>query len=387
MAPQGEAAHARNGARAIPVTASAAVDNPDAAVSQLASVIGPAEPALVLLFASPGSALPALTARLRLALPSGCRVVGCSSAGELSSDGYRSGTVVAVGFPARSFRAGVVVLRDISRLPVSDWMSEVRAFHAGFAPRLDHSTFGVLLVDGLSKREDVLVATLDAAMPQTPVLGGSAGDGLEFSETCLVLDGEALTDAGLLCLIETDLAVHDVIFDHFQATATRMVVTRAEPDERLILEINAEPAAEEYARLVGVRREDLSPLVFAEHPLLVRMGGRYYVRAIREQTPEGGLRLMSAIETGMVMTLGRADDLTEGFEQMLAGLPAHPALVLSFDCILRRLAVEHAGLGTEIRDIFTRYNMVGFNTYGEQHNGMHMNQTFVGLAFLTPEPA
>ena len=29
--------------------------------------------------------------------------------------------------------------------------------------------------------------------------------------------------------------------------------------------------------------------------------------------------------------------------------------------------------------------MAGFNTYGEQHGGLHVNQTFVGLAFLEPD--
>jgi hypothetical protein len=29
--------------------------------------------------------------------------------------------------------------------------------------------------------------------------------------------------------------------------------------------------------------------------------------------------------------------------------------------------------------------VAGFNTYGEQHGGLHVNQTFVGLAFLEPE--
>jgi hypothetical protein len=27
--------------------------------------------------------------------------------------------------------------------------------------------------------------------------------------------------------------------------------------------------------------------------------------------------------------------------------------------------------------------VVGFNTYGEQHGGIHMNQTFVGIAFFS----
>ena len=43
-----------------------------------------------------------------------------------------------------------------------------------------------------------------------------------------------------------------MIFDHFTPASDRMVVTEALPEERVILSINAEPAAEEYARLIGV---------------------------------------------------------------------------------------------------------------------------------------
>jgi hypothetical protein len=228
------------------------------------------------------------------------------------------------------------------------------------------------------------VATFDAALPHVMVLGGSAGDGNDFSQTCVIANDAVLRDVAVFCLIETDLEVRDLIFDHFSATDTRMIVTRANPAQRSLLEINAEPAAEEYARIVGVPVSELSPLVFARHPLLVNMGGRYFVRAIREPTDDGGLLLMSSIDTGAVMSLGLAEDLTVGFEAMLRDLPSTPSLILSFDCILRRLAMEHAGLGSAIKDIFCRYNMAGFNTFGEQHGGMHMNQTFVGLAFMEP---
>ena len=47
-----------------------------------------------------------------------------------------------------------------------------------------------------------------------------------------------------------------------------------------------------------------------------------------------------------------------------------------------RLALERAGLATVMSDLFTRFRVAGFNTYGEQHSGMHVNQTFVGLAFM-----
>ena len=62
-------------------------------------------------------------------------------------------------------------------------------------------------------------------------------------------------------------------------------------------------------------------------------------------------------------------------------------MVLAFDCILRRLALEQAGLEEEVAALHRRYNIRGFNTYGELHEGMHVNQTFVGMAFLPPDDA
>ncbi len=367
---------------AAPVKATALLNDIGIAVESLLATLVPADPTLVLLFASPSSILPELASALRKGLPEACRIVGCSSAGELSDEGYRSGTAVAIGLPASSFRAATLVLQDLTQLPVSSWMSGLRNLSANFRPDPARSLFGVLLVDGLSHQEEVLVATLDAALPHVLALGGSAGDRIDFLQTCVISDDAVLHDVAVFCLIETDLEVRHLIFDHFRATETRMIVTSANPAKRSLLEINAEPAADEYARIVGVPVSELSPLIFARHPLLVNMGGRYFVRAIREPTEDGGLMLMSSIDTGAVMSLGLAEDLTEGFEAMLRDLPSTPSLILSFDCILRRLALEHAGLSEAIKDIFRRYNMAGFNTFGEQHGGMHMNQTFVGLAFL-----
>lgn len=377
--------HSHRAGVAAPVKATTTLSDIAAAAEELLGLLLPVDPTLVLLFASPSAALTDLSHRLRAGLPDSCRIIGCSTAGELSCEGYRSGTAVVIGFPATSFRAETLVLEDLTRMPVSSWMMQLRGLLAGFRPDPQRRHFGVLLVDGLSHQEEVLVATLDAALPHIMILGGSAGDGVDFSQTRVIVDGEVRKDVAVFCLIETDLEVRDVIFDHFRATETRMVVTHANPAERSILEINAEPAAEEYARIVGVPLAELSPLVFARHPLLVHMGGRYFVRAIREPTADGGLLLMSSIDTGAVMSLGLAEDLTEGFEAVLKALPSRPSLILSFDCILRRLAMEHAGLGPAVKEIFSRYNMAGFNTFGEQHSGVHMNQTFVGLAFLDPQ--
>ena len=59
-------------------------------------------------------------------------------------------------------------------------------------------------------------------------------------------------------------------------------------------------------------------------------------------------------------------------------------LILGFDCILRRLDAENRQMGNRIEKIYKRHRVVGFHTYGEQYNAMHLNQTLTGIAFGAP---
>lgn len=367
-----------------PVSLAVPSDAPDLA-QRLLAALAPVEPSLVLLFGTPAPGLSGLGDQLGNALGPGCQVVGCSSAGEIGPEGYCSESVVALGFPAESFRVGVCILRDQAQVPVSDWMASLRRFHAGFRPDPRRASFGILLADAAARQEDVLVATLDAAIPGLPVVGGSAAEGIGFLPSCQMVNGEAHPGAAMFLLVETDLAVAEVSFAHFRPTDRRAVVTAADPHERIIWELNAEPAAQEYARLTGIPIDALTTTEFARHPLLLRTGRRHHVRAIRAMTPDGGLRLLSGIEAGNILTLGHAVDMTRGFADAMDALPRPPLMVLGFDCILRRLALERAGMAGPMSELLARYRVAGFNTYGEQHSGMHVNQTFVGMALMPPE--
>ncbi|WP_312524667.1 FIST N-terminal domain-containing protein [Paracoccus sp. (in: a-proteobacteria)] len=367
-----------------PVATSVELSDPDIA-GGLLRVLAPVKPGLVLLFASHAENLAELSRRLAQKLPEGCQIVGCSSAGEIGPMGYCAGTVTALGFPMDSFRSAVCVLRDQEHIPVSEWMQVLRNFRQDFDADQRHSVFGILLADGLARHEDVLVATLEATIPAVPVIGGSAADGLRFGRTCQVVNGVEHPGSALFLLIETPFTAAEVSFSHFSATEKKVVVTAADPQNRTILELNAEPAAEEYARLAGLRLGHLFPSEFARHPLVLRTGRRNHIRAIRSVTPEGGLELMSSIEAGTILRLGRVEDMTQGFAKALEALPRPPVMVLGFDCILRRLAIERAGMKDDMSEIFARFRVAGFNTYGEQYNGMHVNQTFVGMALMRPE--
>ena len=146
----------------------------------------------------------------------GCRVVGCSSAGCFAFGGYRDDRVVAVAFPATSFRAETIWLKGLRQHMARDWMLALRRLSEGFAGVAPGwSRFGLLMIDGLCRREELVAATVDATLGTLPVVGGSAGDGLRFGRTHLAIDGHSHPESAVFCLVASAFPVEEVIFDHF----------------------------------------------------------------------------------------------------------------------------------------------------------------------------
>lgn len=60
-------------------------------------------------------------------------------------------------------------------------------------------------------------------------------------------------------------------------------------------------------------------------------------------------------------------------------------MVLGFDCVLRKVDASSRQVLRRVSEIYQTNNVVGFNTYGEQYISMHLNQTFTGIAFESPD--
>ena len=157
----------------------------------------------------------------------------------------------------------------------------------------------------------------------------------------------------------------------------------ADPVGRVVTEINAEPAAEEYARLTGTTVNQLSPAVFASHPPMVRAGGEYYVRSIQSANPDGSLTFYCAIDEGVVLTLGEARNILDGLGTLFDDLDRSVGgidRIVGFDCVLNKIEAEQRQLTRKVSRMFVERRVTGFNTYGEQFHALHVNQTFSGLA-------
>jgi hypothetical protein len=245
------------------------------------------------------------------------------------------------------------------------------------------NSFALLLIDGLSVREEPVTRALQNALGKLPLLGGSAGDGLDFGETRTYFDGRFHSDSAVLILATTRLPFKLFKTQHFITTDQRLVVTEADPGLRIVKEINGLPAAQEYARMLGVDVCDLDATRFAAWPVVVMIDGTNYVRSIQQANADDSLTFMCAIEEGLVLRVAKGVDLLANLEQAFGQIKEEigpPQLTLVCDCILRKLEIAQKGLDDDVAALLGRSNTIGFSTYGEQFRGVHINQTLVGVA-------
>lgn len=359
---------------------------PDAA-AQLARALSGSPLALIILFVSAKADLTALITSLSPYFDS-TEIVGCTTAGELGATGYSDGEIVAIGLPASHFATKTLFVDDLHNIRAQERITAMIQNRTALAQMQPDwlSEFAFLLVDGLSTREDALVADLAMGLGPVPLFGGSAGDGERFGTTHVLYQGIFYQNAAVLVQLRSKCPVRVFKTDHLLPTDRRMVVTGADPTKRLVHEINAEPAAREYARLLGKDPEQLSTFTFAAHPLVVRIGDQTHVRAIQKVADNGDLVFFSAIDEGVVLTLAEPDDMVAHLDRELSALSAHqtPAMILGCDCVLRRVEASQKQLTTDISHVLAKHRVVGFSTYGEQLNSMHVNHTFTGVAIYPP---
>ncbi len=366
--------------------ASTAAKTADQATADLKAGLAQDDLSLVLLFSSPTHALNALARKLDKAFP-GVPVIGCTTAGEITPTGYAHDTIAGVSLAAPDFHAAARGVPDIRGFSVADGRQLVQECLRDLETKAPgwpvEKMFAMLLIDGLDACEESVVSAVHRELGPIPLFGGSAGDELSFTTTKVLWDGAFRQHSAVLVLVATDRPFHVFKTEHFGSSGEKMVVTAADPVRRVVTEINAEPAAEEYARMVGVSIDGLTPMIFANHPVVVRVGNVPYVRSIQKVNPDGSLTFFCAIDEGIVLTVATATDIEEDLARLFKNIEkyvAQPEAVIGCDCILRNLELRKKGAVERASKLMAEHNVIGFNTYGEQYHAMHVNQTFTGVA-------
>lgn len=360
--------------------------DPRQAVAEFHEQVAQPDMALVMFFCSSQYDLAVLAEEMNRRFV-GVQVVGCTTAGEIGTDGYVSQSIAGLSFPSEGWVAVAGRLEHLQDFTTAKGRHFPQALLRQLKelvpkPR-EHNSFAFLMVDGLSMREEPVSHSVQDALGSIRLVGGSAGDDTRFEQTWVFHEGAFRPDSAVLVLLHTLYEFRLFKTQHFNSSDERLVVTAADAARRVVIEINGRPAVVEYARLIGVAPEDLGPEHFAASPIVIMLDGTDYVRSIQKANPDGSLTFYCAIDEGLVLRVAKGKSLVNDLEKTFAELRddlGEPQVVITCDCILRNLELQRSGLQPAASEIYRRNHAVGFSTYGEQYCGVHVNQTLTGIA-------
>ncbi len=319
----------------------------------------------------------------------GPKTVACTTAGEIGVGGYSCNSITGLVLSATDFVSDLITIEDLN-YPLDENLANMRGqvslIIQGHRQQVPGSeSFAIILTDGLSAKEEYLMGQMSYVLNDIPIVGGSAGDGLKFKETGIYSDGTFKSMKAVVVIVSTCRPFYIFKSQHFSESDKKMVITESDPSNRIVKEIDGEPAALAYAKLLGLDVSELTPSVFSKNPVLINIGSENYIRSIQKVNPDNSLTFYCAIEDGIVLTLAKRDSFLTNLKKLCADIYSNigePSVCLGFECILRRLEVLDME-ETErlvINDVLKSNSFVGFHTYGEQLNGVHINQTLTGVA-------
>ena len=325
-------------------------------------------------------------------------LIGCTTAGEIASDGPADGGVVvtALGGPGFSVRTGQGVAgKDGPRAAgatAAACMNEA-------APAEDHVL--MLLTDGvIGDKQEIVRGVNEVVGAGTPLVGGCAGDSMKMEKTFQLHGGEVISEGVVAAAISSDAPIGIGWRHGWERVGEPMLVTRAAGDR--VVEIDDVPALDVYLERLDAPKEARSdPAEFTRwartHPLGLgrRPSGQEPVRCVNEAGFEDrSLGCTTAVpEGGMTWFMhGDADSILRSAEgscrDALDALDGRPAIgIVAFDCIGRRGVLGESGIREEVERIEATGDapVCGFYTYGEiaRRRGVNAfhSQTLVSLAF------
>ena len=272
----------------------------------------------------------------------GIELIGCSSDGEISTDGFLDGSIVLTLFVSDvvDIKAGVGerLGKDsdsASMVAVESARSRLRG-----SPVLCLATPESTTVSG-----DGVLRGLRAALgPEAGIFGGKAADSGAAAKTYQFCRGHVYMDSVPVLLFAEPLK-YSVGFDHgWSAIGRRRTVTKAWGSR--VLECDDEPMLNMYRHYLG----DHS-LVSAEYPLAVHEGGTFHLRTPSTYIErEGGIvfsgeiAVSSEVQFAEATRPGLIEATQRAAKEAAEKYPGRePAVAMMFVCAIRKYL-----LGTQV---------------------------------------
>jgi len=319
--------------------------------------LGGADPALVLVFATPRFDLPALLAGVR-SVTGNALLAGCTGSGELVAGRYLGfgGGVGVLALSQGPYRFAAASLGDIPADGLDAagrQLARAARDEAGPSP---HAA-ALLITDSLlGDLQEFVQGVYRVAGAKVALIGGGAGDEQKFVESSVFHGDQVLHKGALVLWIASDRPLRGITRHGWQPMGAPLLVTRAEGTR--LLELGGRPAAEAYEAELGLQ----APLAIEafwpaslRHPFgVAQPDGTHVIRVARAKDAQGTLTIQ-----GCVPAVGSVVQVMEGSPDRLldvtgdvvaAALEEQPgaSVLLVFSCAARAMilgdrAPEEAG--------------------------------------------
>ena len=343
---------------------------------------GCSQPKLVMYFASMAYSQAELALAMKVAFPESV-TFGCTTAGEISTGYMGQHSLVALAANNTIFEdVFLTVIENVNSQPTIN--ESVKSIETHFNTSFDELDFtrygGFVFTDGMSLGEERIMDRL-GDLTNITVIGGSAGDDLQFKETFVFANGFAYKNASVLAVFKAATPFSVLKTQSFDICEPVLTATRVDEANRKVLEFNNKPAATAYAEAIGTNPTEL-PNFFMSNPLGLLSDGDPYVRS-PQQIQEQAVCFYCQVLEGMELSLLKSRDIVEDTKRDLDAKMAEfgqIACIFNFHCILRTLELRAKNQEADYAALFNQVPTIGFSTYGESYVG-HINQTSTMLVF------
>jgi len=327
----------------------------------------------------------------------GVPLIGCSTAGEIATDGPGDASVVVTALGGPGFSVATKAATGVSA-GLRDAGQQVAGCLSGVCDQ-PYKVL-MLLTDGLAgNQQEIVRGVYGVAGAGVPLVGGCAGDDLKMRSTTQLFNDQVLTDAVVAAAVSSESPFGIGVRHGWTKVGEPMLVTKSSNNRVYVLD--EQPALDVYLSRLNAPKEAFSdhaqftrfasthPLGLSrrtEEPQVRFVGGANFEERSLEciaEVPQGGLAWFMEGDEQSVLdatdsACGQALDALGGNE---------PIGMVAFDCIARRGVLGEEGIKMEVKRIAAQSGgspVAGFYTYGEIArtsglSGFH-NQTLVVLA-------
>ena len=316
-------------------------------------------------------------------------VIGTSTAGEISPQGFMNDSIVLTTMSDSSTRVKGVLIEHGSTYPIA-YKADIEAALKTCGinvndPNSHKDAFAIEFTSAIYNAEETILSNFYAIIKNDKFMlaGGTAGYTGNTPKSYICYNGKVTQDGAVMLFVKTRCKFDIRQEDIFNPTGKRVFVTKSDPVKREISTIDGKPAATVYAQQLGVSESQAANMTF-ENPFGRFVNGSIHIAALAGLSSDKKISLFARVtpnSTLEMMHIGdplkKANETCEGIRRNIP----NPKFTLLMTCITRTIAFQNMHISN---DIIRKYNetfptFCGFSCYGEQIGRIHCNQTLVSL--------